>query len=280
MKKVLFFFILTGLVIQLTRAQVNLFTQSFEGPVVANLVNIGDPTLTSGPSPCGKASYGDTSDFNSSMVNFFDGIENLTSFMAVNPQSPCGGYYDAVVYSDTFDLSGLDSAYFSCKYFKGNSLGWGPVACRVILTNGSASDTIESDFSAVNSWEIVSRKLSSGLIGPNVRFNIRLGGGDGVGMDDIMIEGYGASIIEDSPLAECKLYPNPAMEVVQIKLMNSTIKQIKLIDLAGKQVFDIRPFNSSSVNLPVRELNAGIYLVQVTDIKGNHFQQRLIVTGK
>jgi hypothetical protein len=77
--------------LQLTNAQTVLFSENFEISPVTSIINSFGGNVPDGPSPCGQASRGTTTDFNSGSVNF-QNTQNNTYFVAVNPQTPCGGF--------------------------------------------------------------------------------------------------------------------------------------------------------------------------------------------
>jgi hypothetical protein len=66
-----------------------------------------------------------------------------------------------------------------------------------------------------------------------------------------------------------KLYPNPAMDIMNITLPQSAEALINFIDASGATVKRVNMKNSSAVSVPVNDLPAGTYLLRITDLHGN-----------
>ena len=85
---------------------------------------------------------------------------------------------------------------------------------------------------------------------------------------------------DEEPL---KVYPNPATDLVKVKLVadNPTEPVIKILDLTGKVVKDFKkPFTQSndfySAELDISDLNTGIYFVKI--IQGESvYSEKLVV---
>jgi hypothetical protein len=69
------------------------------------------------------------------------------------------------------------------------------------------------------------------------------------------------------------VYPNPAKDLVQILLQNSTenLKEIVIYDMIGKTIKTIIGRNTQQVNIPVNDLSTGVYLIEITT--GNNSKQ-------
>ena len=71
-----------------------------------------------------------------------------------------------------------------------------------------------------------------------------------------------ATIIERN---EFEIYPNPAADILKVKLNGKEIQQIRIIDITGKTVFESRTgFQASEAKIPVNQLQNGVYILQVT----------------
>jgi hypothetical protein len=82
-------------------------------------------------------------------------------------------------------------------------------------------------------------------------------------------------------LDEFVLMPNPANETVQVAYINNelAIQSIKLIDIAGRQVFSSTLSNSfRSYNLNTKELSSGLYRVIVVSNAGSISSRNLVVS--
>ena len=74
------------------------------------------------------------------------------------------------------------------------------------------------------------------------------------------------------------LYPNPVINEINIKTIDkSKIKNIQLIDLIGKTLYD-NNFNSNSVSLIFNyKINAGVYFIVITTENGETFSKKIII---
>lgn len=74
------------------------------------------------------------------------------------------------------------------------------------------------------------------------------------------------------------LYPNPVINEINIKTIDkSKIKNIQLIDLIGKTLYE-NNFNSNSVNLIFNyKINSGVYFIVITTENGETFSKKIII---
>jgi len=96
-----------------------------------------------------------------------------------------------------------------------------------------------------------------------------------------LLDGIYRSGKADSNLNEFVLMPNPANESVQVAYINNeaSIQSIKLIDIAGREIFNITlndPFRS--YNLSTKALTSGIYRVIVESTYGSVSSKNLVVS--
>ncbi len=71
---------------------------------------------------------------------------------------------------------------------------------------------------------------------------------------------------------EIKLYPNPTVEYLQVRINNSTIKSPKLIvhNIIGNVVeVEIRKTGVSQYTVKVKDLAPGYYLIAIRDDQGS-----------
>lgn len=76
-----------------------------------------------------------------------------------------------------------------------------------------------------------------------------------------------------------KLYPNPAQEVVYLKLEQATSGQtynISISDLMGKTIHQVANYNSSIVRYDVSHLPKGVYVIEVSQ-EDKRYVQKLVV---
>lgn len=72
---------------------------------------------------------------------------------------------------------------------------------------------------------------------------------------------------------EIKIYPNPALDIVQIELDNSTNPTLTLFDVSGREVL-IQTLNKTISEIDLHELPPGIYFLQISN------DQKIISTQK
>ncbi len=265
--------------IQIGRTQVVLFSEDFETSPVTSILNNwgGETQLPEGPSPCSKGSRGNTTDFNSTHVDFMNS-QNSTYFLGVNPEAPCGGYYAATMITDSLDLSSADSLIFKCRYFISDTIGWGPYGITVTLGNPVTEFVIESEFSTLNNWDSVHITVPDSIISNKVEIKILMGGGEAAGVDDIQLIGYYATHIKDNSLNnDIKIYPVPVDKFLNIEHNNAqTGISINIIDLQGKIVYQETSRQTDILSLDIEHLKNGIYILNIIDNAGNPSYHKIV----
>jgi hypothetical protein len=63
-------------------------------------------------------------------------------------------------------------------------------------------------------------------------------------------------------VAEVKMYPNPATDIVTISAVN-VIDSVSVYSVLGQEIKQVQP-NTNAVSVDVSDLQAGIYVVKVT----------------
>ncbi len=71
------------------------------------------------------------------------------------------------------------------------------------------------------------------------------------------------------------VYPNPAKDVVHIA--GSNMVQLTLTDQTGRNLFTRQCANSSLETIPVKRFGRGVYVLRVTDTKGNIHIAKVVV---
>jgi hypothetical protein len=274
MAKALNILILLTLSTGLVHAQVSLFSEDFETSPVTSLLNSGESELGEGPSPCGYATRGNASDFNSASVDMMS-AGNASYYLGVNPESPCGGYYDASV-SGSLDFSYMDSIRISFSYYKTSTLGWGGSILSLEFNDGSTSFTLSESLSVEDSWTSFDTVVTADLYGSNpVDFTITMGGGEAVAVDDIQIDGWEYSGYENVyATSVVTLYPNPAKDMLNIKVPESGSMQI--MNAIGKSVLD-SPVSPGKNRIDISKLHTGIYYIMVKQAGAKRYTRKLLV---
>lgn len=76
------------------------------------------------------------------------------------------------------------------------------------------------------------------------------------------------SIEEVSAVKNFKLYPNPFKDELHLSSDNHTIKEVSIIDIAGKLIKTITNISASTYQLDASNLTTGTYLIQIKTDEG------------
>lgn len=83
---------------------------------------------------------------------------------------------------------------------------------------------------------------------------------DSLGCEGIDTVYFAMSSIEENPLLQLNLYPNPALDIVQLSLQDDIENyQVRFIDVHGRIVLQQRMNNS----IDIKHLHSGMYIVEV-----------------
>lgn len=195
----------TGLI----NAQVIHFEENFDSGSSNKFVQVNkindDGTFTplgSAPGSCGDIIVGVHSDFISSDVSL-NPTQNATSFMGVNPQAPCGGYYFArakAVGEITFD-GGAGTRILSFKYYKSSTIGWEQVKFNIeLIGNSETLEITHEDLTTTDEWMMYEFEIPESFGNSINSLYITLGGGEFTGIDDIKILSMQEEV-DDTPIS-------------------------------------------------------------------------------
>lgn len=84
------------------------------------------------------------------------------------------------------------------------------------------------------------------------------------------------SVVEWNRGAEVLAYPNPTKDIMTVELENSTITDIRVIDLSGRMVIN-ETVNNSRTQLNMSGLQNGAYIMQVRDASNRVHTARVVV---
>lgn len=76
------------------------------------------------------------------------------------------------------------------------------------------------------------------------------------------INSWELATAEESLTAEFEVYPNPVREILNIK-SNQTLKEIRIFDLSGKEVYSKSDLNLQKTEIATDGLEKGVYLLQL-----------------
>lgn len=116
----------------------------------------------------------------------------------------------------------------------------------------------------VNDWEFVDLSVLGAVHGLDFVLSSSDEGMFGMNtpayfaMDNLT--GGTVSITENKPKVDFTIFPNPATDMVSVKLNEPS--QVTLIDVSGKVLYQVFA-NSSQISLPINNISAGMYFVSV-----------------
>ena len=94
-------------------------------------------------------------------------------------------------------------------------------------------------------------------------------------IDDVSLEEDTITGINDIKYSNFEIYPNPSNKDIQIK-SNQVNKQIRILDLYGKNVLQIHP-NNFSENIDVSKFVNGVYLIECEFENGMKQRRKIVV---
>lgn len=77
-------------------------------------------------------------------------------------------------------------------------------------------------------------------------------------------------------ISEFAIFPNPAHEIINVEVKNSTIKHLVLTTIIGKIVKEIK-LTFDRLTLDISDLNAGVYFVVGQTTDGNMIREKIII---
>ena len=93
-------------------------------------------------------------------------------------------------------------------------------------------------------------------------------------IDDVAVNGDFASV-EEKDLAVLSVYPNPTTDLLNITL-NEAVSSISIMTMDGKIVANNNEVNSTNASISVAELEAGIYIYEVTTKDGRKVRNSFV----
>ena len=285
MKKNLFTLTLVALLtgqLAVLQAQ-TLFIENFETSPVSSILNPIETVLVNGPSPCGKASRGNTTDFNSTNVNF-NNAQNPSYFLGVNPETPCGGFYFATLNTASLNFSGQESLRFKCRYFISSTLNWGPDSLKITFSDGTSNFVIDSEFSVTDNWSNLDISLPNFLIASAVTITIKMSAGEGIGLDDIEVINVNSTTVgleQYNSNNKVNYYPNPFFSetVLQTDHILSSAT-LTVYNSFGQTVAQINNISGQTVSLSRNNLPSGVYYIWLTEENNIIAIDRLVIVDK
>lgn len=102
------------------------------------------------------------------------------------------------------------------------------------------------------------------------------GNGTTLFIDDLSFE-YSSNEIKENHSIECKIYPNPASDLITISCKNiaSNPNQVIIYNLAGQIIYN-NTFTASQFKINVADFNEGIYFIKVSNNNLNKIQKLIV----
>ncbi|MEO9571777.1 MAG: S8 family serine peptidase [Polaribacter sp.] len=203
-----------------------------------------------------------------------DSANQGTYYIFVEASGNGTGYptKQAIINSPCFDLSGLTVASFNFDYHMYGATDMGTIALEASNDNGATWTSIWSQSGNLgNSWLSASVDLSS-YLGSTVqlRFN-RVTGSTwqaDIALDNISLTNTVANntnlytTYSVNTINTFKMYPNPAKDLLNVRLATEGDNSFRIIDITGKT---IKSGSISKQSINIANLKTGIYLIEIND---------------
>jgi hypothetical protein len=161
---------------------------------------------------------------------------------------------------------------------------------------GTVSDATGSNFSAVltnsvwpstPSWQHIVTVVSTNAVNNRIAFRVPPASLKTYYLDSIVITNTGngtagcsyatVGISEIKKEANgIKIFPNPVSDQLKIESDLYLIKEIKIVDLPGKTVYQSKVNNKQSI-IDINDLTPGIYFIQIVDEQKNVVNKKIVV---
>lgn len=151
----------------------------------------------------------------------------------------------------------LDTGSYSVIGLQGSSFDWNVIGANVLL--GAGSNKIQVKWLNVGAETIKVKETSDqGCLGIEKSFAVNVTSGTGIN--------------EFQSKSDIIIYPNPMNEMLSISLLgNHKLQSATIFDLVGNEII-----STHKSDIDVSQLKTGIYVIKVTDNKGNTFSQKVI----
>ena len=83
--------------------------------------------------------------------------------------------------------------------------------------------------------------------------------------------------VQQSMPLNISIQPNPANDILQIKITDDNIKKVTLFDVSGKLISELQGANSNEVTIQLKDISNGIYFCKVETNNNNSSLKKIIV---
>jgi hypothetical protein len=142
----------------------------------------------------------------------------------------------------------------------------------------TAANTTDYFIPTSSQWKTLSVNLSALAGQSNVSFKFEnvTGWGNAMYLDNINLSNNSASAINEVKRADVKVFPNPANDLVGIRLpFNHSFKNIQLLNAMGQVVYS-QVLNDNAVIISTDELPEGLYFIHLNGDKVSQTEKLLI----
>lgn len=221
----------------------------------------------------------------------FNGV--LTNYYTTNPR---GNYFDETtdyLYSPCYDLSNLQNPVLKFDMVFDIELNWDVLYMEYSVNNGTSWDVLgdandpnwyNSDFqdpgrvlTIGKQWtgtDLTVKEYRYDLSDLNNESNIifrfvfksdQAENGEGVGIDNFIIDASAILAVDDFSKANFKLYPNPSSSVFYIQRPGIESMSVSVYDVTGRMILETKGIVESNYALDLSKASSGLYFLKVTE---------------
>ena len=221
----------------------------------------------------------------------FNGV--LTKYYTTNPR---GNYTDETtdfLYSPCYDLSNLQNPVLKFDMVFDIELNWDVLFMEYSIDNGTSWDVLgdandpdwyNSDFqdpgrvlTIGKQWtgtdltvkeyryDLNALNNESSIIFRFVFKSDQAENGEGVGIDNFIIDASAILAVDDFSKANFKLYPNPSSSVFYIQRPGIESMSVSVYDVTGRMILETKGIVESNYALDLSKASSGLYFLKVTE---------------
>jgi PKD repeat protein len=157
-------------------------------------------------------------------------------------------------------------------YRTGNGLVTGPTQTSLFIPDSTQWKTASIDLSTYSTSDHVDIKIVNVTDGGNALYI------DSLKLGDFDFSTLPSSVNEVGQQNNLRLFPNPAQDLVTLKLAgnnNQSISEVELSNLIGDNLIILKNLNATEITIDTKQLPAGMYLI-TTKTNNNYLQLKFI----
>jgi PKD repeat protein len=82
--------------------------------------------------------------------------------------------------------------------------------------------------------------------------------------------------VEFDAIVDVVLQPNPATSNITVRINQGVVRRIKIMDAAGRMVWEANGFNQGMLSIPIDQYSKGIYFIEIMDSNNNRIIRKLV----